>query len=316
MRLKARNRIVTAALLLLVLLVVFGALFTAPPARADEAFRLSARSAPLGLATDQARGRYWMLERSSGTLTLTALASNGTVEGQMTSRDSLTNAQALAFVGGQAYIGDVGGRRASVTIYQVTEPWPRTEILKAIPYALTYPDGPHEAAAILVDANHRLHVVTAGTRPGIYQAQENPPRDAASPLTRIADAPAGVTDATVLLDGRIVLRTSTKVSVLDGATRAPLGEVAVPVTERGQALTQGLGAGQVITAAGPAGEVSVLSIPGAAPTAATVQPTRRAPVTEAEPEATRTFEQTGTTVALVAALILAFLAAAVVMLRR
>ena len=61
-RLRAQNRIVTGALVVLLLLVVAGALLTAPPVRADETFRLASSSQPVGMATDHARGRYWVLD--------------------------------------------------------------------------------------------------------------------------------------------------------------------------------------------------------------------------------------------------------------
>lgn len=319
MKLRATNRVVTGALVLLILLVVLGALLNAPPARAEEAFRLQGTSAPLGLATDHARGRYWLLDKQSGRLTLTALGRDGAVQGQMNSRDSLINAQALAFDAGEAYVGDIGGRREQVTIYQVTEPWPGTEILKAIPYVLTYPDGPHDASAILVDSNHRLHVVTKGSNAGIYRAGENPSDTEPNPLTRVASAPEGITDGVVLLDGRLVLRTASRVFTLDPDTYATVGEVEVGVEQTGQAIAQGLGANEVITASGPEGQVTEVTVPGPAPSTSATPRATRAPNVQSQasdPQATRTFEQTGTTLAIVAALVLSALAASIVMVRR
>lgn len=319
MKLRAQNRVVTGALVLLIILVVAGALLSAQPARADELFRIEGR-APLGLATDHARDRFWVLDRASGRLTLTALADDGSVQGQMSSRDSLTNAQALAFDAGEAYIGDVGGRRAQVTIYQVTEPWPGTEILRAIPYALSYPDGRHDAAAILVDAAHRLHVVTSGPEAGVYQAPASLSTTEPNGLTRVASVPDGVTDSQVLHDGRVVLRTASSLVTLDPATWAELGQTPLEA-EAGAALTEALTPNEVVVAAGPSGEAQTFEVPGPAPTVRATARPARAPATQtqsqsADPEATRTFEQTGTTVAFVAALVLAALSAAVVLVRR
>ena len=318
-RLRAQNRIVTGALLLLLLLVVAGALWSAPPARAEEPLRLAASSQPLGMATDHARGRYWVLDKSSGRLTLTAIKPDGTVEGTMNSRDNLTNAQALAFDSGEAYVGDIGGKRAQVTVYQVTEPWPGTEILKAIAYPLTYPDGSHDAAAILVDGSHRISVVTKGPNPGIYQAVPTPSRDTPSPLTRVANAPDGVTDAVVLQDGRLVLRTATAIYALDATSYATLGQADIGVTERGQSITESITAGQVLTAAGPSGVVTSLAVPGPAPATPQNPATRSAnPQTQAttDPAENRTFAQTGTTTSVAIAAGLAAVAGLVVVLRR
>lgn len=319
MKQRARNRIVTGALILLLILVVAGAMLSAPPVKADEVFRLQTSSAPVGMATDHTRGRYWFLDKSSGRLTLTAVKPDGTVEGSMNSRDSLTNAQALAFESGEAYVGDIGGRRSTVTVYQVTEPWPGTEILKAIAYPLSYPDGAHDAAAILVDAHHRISIVTKGPQAGIYQASAEPTRDAASPLTRVADAPDGVTDGVVLLDGRIVLRTATTVVTLDPSSYASLGEAAIDGGERGQSITQAIDLGQALTAAGSGGVVNSVAIPGPAPATATPRPSRSTtPQTQATApeEENRTFAQTGTTAAIAVAAALAAIAGLVVILRR
>ncbi|HHU37830.1 MAG TPA: hypothetical protein GXZ45_00845 [Propionibacterium sp.] len=321
MRLKARNRIVTGALVLLVLLVAIGALLSgAPPARAAEPFTLEGRDAPVGLATDHERDRYWLLDRASGRLQLTAVGADGVVQGRMTSRDTLSNARALAFWDGEAWVGDIGGSRESVVVLNVIEPWPGTEILNALPHELTYPDGAHDAAALLVDGDHRVHVVTTGEGAGIYRAPTDPSTEGPSALERIADAPADVTDATVLLDGRWVLRTPTRVLTLDPGTHATLGEAEVTVEERGQVVTQALDTREVLTALGPAGEVTALAIPGPVPTTTPKpRPTRTAVVPVAaddEPDPTRRFEQTGTTMALTAALGLAGLAALVVLFRR
>lgn len=318
MKLRTRNRIVTGALLLLVLLVVMGALLNVTPAKAADTVALPARSVPLGMATDHARGRYWVLDSASGRLRLTAIAEDGTVEGDFVSNDSLTNAQALAFAGGKAYIGDVGGARARVTIYQVTEPWPGTDILRAVAYPLAYPDGRHDAAAIMVDARQRVYVITTGTGAGIYRAPQTLGTDAPNALERVADAPAGVTDATVLRDGRFVVRTQTAVIALDGDGFAPVGESAIGVTQRGHALTESIEGGEVVTAAGSGGELTALAVPGPAPATAAPQPGAppAAPPRTDEASQTRTVDQIGTTASLLAALVVAVLAGVVVVARR
>lgn len=320
MRLKARNRIVTGALLLLVLLVVVGALLSgAPPARAAEEFTLQGRTAPVGMATDHERERYWLLDRASGRLQLTAIDPTGVVQGRMTSRDNLTDARALAFWDGEAWVGDIGGRRAQVTVYRVTEPWPGTEILNAVAHEMAYPDGPHDAAALLVDGTHRIHVVTTGEDAGIYRAPADPSTTEAGELERIADAPADITDGVVLRDGRWALRTPERVVILDPATHAVLGEVEIGVVERGQVITQALATGDVVTATGPDGLVTSTAIPGPAPTTSpTPRPSRAvvAPVVDDQPDPARRFDQSGTATALAAALALAGLVGLVVLFRR
>ncbi len=318
MKLRTRNRIVTGALLLLVLLVITGALLSATPARAADDLTLPADTVPLGMATDHARARYWVLEAASGRLRLTAIADDGTAEGSFISNDTLTNAQALAFVDGKAYVGDVGGARARVTIYEVTEPWPGTDILRAVAYPLAYPDGRHDAAAIMVDARRRVSVITTGTDPGIYRAPQTLLTDAPNTLERVADAPAGVTDATVLSDGRYAVRTATTVIALDPESYEPLGESAIGVTQRGQSLTESLDDGEVLTAAGAGGEVVSLAMPGPAAVGTVSQPDSapEAPGRLDESSQTRAFDQVGTAVSLVAALVAAVVAGLFVAARR
>ena len=307
--------------MLLLLLVVLGAVVAgATPARAEEAFRLSVRTPPAGMATDHERSRYWLLDKSSGTLALTALAADGTVQGHMTSRDRLVDATAIAYDAGELYVADIGGARKQVTVLQIIEPWPGTDILKAVPFVLAYPDGAHEGTALLLDRDGRLHVVTAGDHPAIYAAPVSPSHTEPSTLERVADAPGGVTDGTVLQDGRWVLRTATTVLTLDPATREVVGRAEIGVKEQDGVVTQGLATHEVLTATGPRGLVTRTAIPGPAPTAAPTQARTRAaaprPVTSATPAQPTTIQQTGTAVALGAAAAAAVLAALVVLIRR
>jgi len=292
----------------------------APAAAAEPAFTLADARAPLGLATDHGRERYWVLSSSSGLLRLHAFGADGAAQGSMNSRDSVTNAQALAWVDEQAWVGDIGGRRSEVSVWLVPAPWPGTEINHAPRYRLAYPDGAHTASALLVDANQHVFVVTSGDEPGIYRAPDGMGTDSVNELTWVADAPDGVTDGVVLIDGRIVVRTATTVYTLDPTSYEVLGEAEIGEDQRGQSITQGLDQSTVLTAAGTGGEVTAVTVPGVAParpTATTTRPpTTRRPVEAADPADTRTFEQTGTTVAFVAGVALAVLAAAVVLVRR
>lgn len=320
MKLKARNRIVTGALLLLVLLVVIGALLSgAPPARAAETFTIEGGTPPLGMATDPEHERYWLLDRAAGRLQLTAVGADGTVQGRMSSRDTLSHGRGLAFEAGEAFVGDMGAARKEVTIHKVPQPWPGTEILAATPYRLTYPDGARTGAALFVDRDQRIHIVTTGEGAGIYRAPATLEPDTPSPLERVADVPDGVTGGVVLADGRIVLRTATTLFTLDPTTFATAGEAEIGVEQRGQVVAESLTRGEVVTGVGPQGEVTSSAVPGPQPTtSSSPRPVRTVVPTPTDDPAdpTRTFEQSGTTMALIAALILAGLAALVVLIRR
>lgn len=93
------------------------------------------------------------------------------------------------------YIGDIGdnfAQRPSVTIYRVDEPDPAAGTdVEATAIELTYPDGPHDAEALMVDGPSRnLVIVTkelSGTS-GVYVA----PLDTPGRLELIASLDLGV----------------------------------------------------------------------------------------------------------------------------
>lgn len=300
----------------------------APAALAEDTaftFADAAITAPVGMATDHVNKRYWAIQASSGTLTIQAFDEAGGALGAVSSRDRISNVQALAFAAQQLYIGDVGGSRERVTILQMDRPLPGTEINKSSAVALAYPDGAHDAAAIMANADGRLFVVTRGKEPGIYEAPADlevlPPwGTTAAPvnkLARVADAPADVTDATVLVDGRLALRTAAEgVTVLDPTSYRVLGTQEVTATQRGRGLTQSLDQKVLLAGAGSDGSVAAVAIPGPAPAQPTAPSSRRSSETASNPEENRSFAQPGTMVALVAAVGAGLLAAAVVLVKR
>lgn len=302
----------------------------APQAHAEDTaftFAGAAITSPVGMATDHVNRRYWAIQASSGTLAVQAFDERGAKLGTTSSRDRVTNVQALSFSAQKLFIGDVGGSRERVTILEMDRPLPGTEINRSIAIGLGYPDGAHDSAAILADVNEKLFVVTRGAGAGLYAAPDDPQvllpwvtgPAPVNKLVRVADAPADVTDATFLVDGRIALRSASEgVVVLDGTTYQRLGTQPVTVAQKGGGLTQSLDQGVLLAGAGADGSVVKVAIPGVPPTQPTAAPTRR-PAEQAQvtqPEENRSYEQTGTMVALVAAVGAALLAAAVVLVKR
>lgn len=316
---------------LLATLGVLGILATTVlPAAAEEtafSFAGAGMTNPVGMTTDPGHQRYWAIRSTSGRLSVQAFDAEGAKQGAATSRDSATSVQGLAFVDGQLFIGDVGGNRSQVTVYQMDTPVPGTEILRALAMPLGYPDGAHDAAAIMVNASQKVFVVTRGRGAAIYAAPDNPSitypngkAAAVNKLAKVADAPAAdVTDATFLIDGRIALRSaSAGVIVLDPTSYAQLGTQEIAATQKGQALTQSLAPNALLAASGSDGSVVSVPIPGPAPAKPVATSTKKpdAPPPTDEPNTDKTFAQTGTTIALVAAMGVALLAAAVVLLKR
>lgn len=299
----------------------------APSAPAEDvAVTLDGLTAPVGLATDHARSRYWAVQATSGRLSVTAYGADGSVQGAAASRDTVTNVQALAHSNGHLYVGDVGGTREKVAVWDLMGPVPGADIFHADAIPLAYPDGARESAAIMVNASRRIFVVTKGKDPAIYSAPENPQvtnvayppaKPVLNKLTRVAAAPADVSDATFLLDGRAALRTPTAVVLLDGVSFARLGEQAVSDVQKGLSITQALDQQTVLSASSAGGKVVKIALPGGQPAKVVpVQATAAAPAPAAPQEAENPNAQTGTTIALVAAVVVALLAAAVVLVRR
>jgi len=119
------------------------------------------------------------------------------------------------------YVGDIGDNDASrprITVYRLPEPAPGdgtsapAEALHA-----AYPDGPHDAEALFVDAGGRIYVVTKGeTGPvAVYRYPQSPRPGEVARLERVAELSAGkvgrnerITGADASADGRwVALRT-------------------------------------------------------------------------------------------------------------
>jgi len=125
--------------------------------------------------------------------------------------------------GRSLWLGDLGDnleQRPDVSVFQFTEPRELADrTVRATWFRFTYPDGPHDAEALLVDpSTGRLLVATKALGgAGLYRA---PPKlvteDAGTNrLERVADVPPLVTDGAFLPDGRFVLRSYTTAYVYD-----------------------------------------------------------------------------------------------------
>jgi hypothetical protein len=120
------------------------------------------------------------------------------------------------------FLGDIGDNlreRPDVSVFRFPEP---TRLADAtVParwYRFTYPDGPHDAEALLVAADGRIMLATKEiSGAALYQAPRRLVTEAhgTNVLTRLAGVPALVTDGAYLPDGRFVLRTYTSVYVYD-----------------------------------------------------------------------------------------------------
>ena len=182
-----------------------------------------------GLAASRSvPGRLWS-HNDSGQPILFALDSSGGVGGQI----AITGATvedweglAVGPCGNRSclYIGDIGDNNANrkrVTVYRLAEPEQAsgTAAVSEVFHA-TYPDGAHDAEA-LIATNGRLYIVTKGETgpvaiygfPAKLEAGTTMKLERVAEISPKADAQSRITDASASPDGRwVVLRSRSTLS--------------------------------------------------------------------------------------------------------
>jgi hypothetical protein len=108
-------------------------------------------------------------------------------------------------------VGDNGKQRPYISIYRIREPKPKAPSGTCTPvtWRFVYPDGAHNAEAILVrPGSLRIYVVTKvnGGNGAIYRAPKNLSRTHVNQLTLVRSVPEGVSDGTFLGKHRFALR--------------------------------------------------------------------------------------------------------------
>jgi hypothetical protein len=169
----------------------------------------------------QVSDRLWA-HNDSGEAMLFALDRGGAVKGRVrVTGATVTDWEAIAagpceggsclFVGD---IGDNGAKRASVTVYRIPEPAAdETSAAVADAIEMRYPDGSHDAEALLVTQDGTIVIVTKGeTGPvNVYRVPANAPQGAVVTLERIGaslhgelDRDQRITDAAASPDGQLI----------------------------------------------------------------------------------------------------------------
>ncbi|MGA8993131.1 MAG: hypothetical protein WB441_02360, partial [Nocardioidaceae bacterium] len=129
-------------------------------------------------------------------------------------------------------IGDAATTRRRVEVYRVREPR-RLRSHLALPtqrFVLTYPDGPHDAATLLVNPRTgRLSVVDRDAESGsVYRAPARLSTRHANRLVKVATAPAGVMGGSFSPDGRRYLLATDSTVYVYGTGGTVLTTVPLP----------------------------------------------------------------------------------------
>ena len=182
------------------------------------------------------------------------------------------------------FLGDLGDNertRSNVSVFRFREPARLADsTVDAQWYRFTYPDGPHDAEALLVGPDGRIMIATKGLADaGLYRA---PGRlvtadRGSNALVRVADVPVLVTDGAYLPDGRFVLRTYTSVYVYD----RPGHEVAraeLPTQPQGESVAAASARRLLVGSEGKHSQILAVPVPGPptvrpSPTSASASPT-------------------------------------------
>jgi hypothetical protein len=227
----------------------------------------------------------------------------GKLVSRTTYADEVEDVEALApGRDGTVWAGDIGDnrqRRDSITVYAVT-PRPGEQDRPAEAYELTYPDGPHNAEAMLVSPDDgRVYVVTKSPFGGtVYAAPRKLSADGPNALTSFARVSGLVTDGTFLPDGRrVLLRTYGTASVYTFPGFAPLGTVQLPSQPQGEGVSVAQDGRVLLSSEGVRSQVlritlpETLTAPSATPSSSPLPP--REPAAQPDPPSSRSASEWG-----------------------
>lgn len=241
------RRAVSGVFAMLAAMLLIGLLPTTATAQATVAFTITdARIvASSGLARDVDGDLYWTANRSSRQGVVYGLTPSGGVRGTLNYRADPVDVEALAVANDTLYVGDIGddGRRRSlVTVYVFNNPRATGLTVTYGAYDFRFPNGPRDAESLLVSEDGRILLVTKADGGGeIYAAPRSPSREGVNRLTRLADAPAMVTDGVFLPGGeQIALRTDAAVYVLDASTYQTVATDELPPQPRSTSVAVSL----------------------------------------------------------------------------
>jgi hypothetical protein len=198
-----------------------------------------------------------------------AVDRDGETVGVTTWSDDPEDVEALAPAGpGEVWVGDIGDNpsaRDSITVVRVPVGVGDRDV-DPTTYELVYPDGAHDAEALLADPRDgRLYVVSKVVFGGtVYAAPERLDPDRPNRLRAVAGPVAGiVTDGTFLPDGRhVVLRTYERAVVYSVPGFEQVGELSLPRQRQGEGIAADAGGELYVSSEGLRSTLLRLTVPG------------------------------------------------------
>ncbi|MDX6247010.1 MAG: hypothetical protein QOF10_370 [Kribbellaceae bacterium] len=196
-----------------------------------------------GLAKSQKyEGIWWTVNDSGDTARVFGINASGKVKMVLSFKAPVKDVEAIAVDrDGMIYIADIGDNKSNrdmIEVYTIPEPAQLQDepSVKFHRYDFKYPDGAHDAETLLIEPETKqMFFVTkvASGKGGYYAAPEQASRQGTNQLTKLADAPAGVTDGTFMPDGqRVVLRSYVDVASVDwGTTPMLVGRDPAPLAQ-------------------------------------------------------------------------------------
>jgi hypothetical protein len=199
--------------------------------------------------------------------------------------EEVEDAEALApGAGGGVWVGDIGDnrrRRAEIAVHRIR---PENGEQPGDRYSLVYPDGAHDAEALLVHPRtQRVFVVSKSVFGGtVYAAPRALTEGSRNRLTAFAGVRGLVTDGAFFPDGRrVLLRSYGTASVYTFPGFGLVGTVRLPAQPHGEGVSVGADGRVLLSSEGVRADVlqvrlpaALTAAPAAAATAAPTQPPR------------------------------------------
>jgi hypothetical protein len=168
------------------------------------------------------------------------------------------------------FVGDIGDNNGvwpEVAVYRVAEPARLGDAtVPSVRYRLGYPDGSHNAEALLVDPrSNRLYLATkAVTGAALYQAPARLRGDRLNLLRRVARVPPIVTDGAFAPDGRSFVLRDYQGAFVYTTPGHRVGAFDLPLQVQGESIAVSPDGRSVLTGSeGPHGEVWRVPLPAA-----------------------------------------------------